>query len=154
MLALSWSGVTTTTLASRHFSSGDGAEAQAAYGLGTRVMQAIFLPAMAIAFATAPLAGQNVGAGKVDRVRQTFRSAAGMGSAIMLVLTRMNPAMRLKSRCGMTPFKKGVVWASHGMRTAGRFFKMARTVRSATRSGVSSRVNSGALAPSKSPVEM
>lgn len=64
-----------------------GAEAQAGYGLGSRVMQAIFLPAMAVAFATAPLAGQNVGAGRFDRVRQTFRSAAVLGSAIMAMLT-------------------------------------------------------------------
>jgi len=50
-------------------------------------MQAIFLPAMAIAFATAPVAGQNVGANKPDRVRATFRTAVMVLSAIMLVLT-------------------------------------------------------------------
>jgi Na+-driven multidrug efflux pump len=64
-----------------------GAEAQAGYGLGSRVLQAIFLPAMAVAFAAAPLAGQNVGAARPERVRETFRSAAGLGSAIMLLLT-------------------------------------------------------------------
>ena len=36
-----------------------GADAQAGFGVGSRVMQAIFLPAMAVAFACAPLAGQN-----------------------------------------------------------------------------------------------
>jgi putative MATE family efflux protein len=64
-----------------------GAAAQAGFGVGSRVMQAIFLPAMAIAFATAPLAGQNVGAGQFTRVRQTFIVAAFLGSTIMLVLT-------------------------------------------------------------------
>ncbi len=64
-----------------------GAPAQAGYGLGSRIMQAIFLPAMAVAFATAPLAGQNFGAGRFDRVRATFRSAALLGSAIMVVIT-------------------------------------------------------------------
>lgn len=64
-----------------------GAEAQAGFGVGSRVMQAIFLPAMAVAFATAPLAGQNFGAGAWDRVRKTFRDAAVAGSAIMLLLT-------------------------------------------------------------------
>ena len=64
-----------------------GAEAQAGFGLGSRVLQAIFLPAMALAFATAPLAGQNVGARQFDRVRLTFRSAALLGSSIMLFLT-------------------------------------------------------------------
>ena len=66
---------------------GFGAEAQAGFGIGSRVMQAIFLPAMAVAFATAPLAGQNFGARLADRVRGTIRSAVLYGSAIMLVLT-------------------------------------------------------------------
>ena len=66
-----------------------GAAAQAGFGIGSRVMQAIFLPAMAVAFATAPVAGQNVGAQRPDRVRETFRSAVTMGSVIMLGLTLM-----------------------------------------------------------------
>lgn len=66
---------------------GFGAEAQAGFGIGTRVMQAIFLPAMAVAFATAPVAGQNVGAARPDRVRRTFRTAVLAGGGIMLALT-------------------------------------------------------------------
>jgi len=66
---------------------GFGPEAQAGFGVGSRVMQAIFLPAMAIAFATAPVAGQNMGAAKPDRVRATFRTAVMTLSAIMVVLT-------------------------------------------------------------------
>ncbi len=66
-----------------------GAAAQAGYGVGSRVMQAIFLPAMAVAFATAPIAGQNVGAGHHGRVRETFRAAALMSSLLMLLLTLM-----------------------------------------------------------------
>lgn len=64
-----------------------GPTAQAGFGVGSRVMQAIFLPAMAIAFATAPVAGQNMGAGHHDRVRETFRTAISALSAIMLTLT-------------------------------------------------------------------
>jgi len=64
-----------------------GSTAQAGFGIGSRVMQAIFLPAMAIAFATSPVAGQNFGAQRFDRVRETFRSAALIGSIIMLGLT-------------------------------------------------------------------
>jgi MATE family, multidrug efflux pump len=67
----------------RHF----GAQAQAGFGVGSRVMQAIFLPAMAVAFATAPIAGQNVGGGKLDRVRETFKASVLLGSTIMIVLT-------------------------------------------------------------------
>lgn len=64
-----------------------GATAQAGYGLGARVMQSIFLPAMAVAFAASPVAGQNVGAGLGDRVRETFRMAALIGSGVMLAAT-------------------------------------------------------------------
>ena len=39
-----------------------GASAQAGFGIGVRVMQSLFLPAVAIAFATAPVVGQNFGA--------------------------------------------------------------------------------------------
>lgn len=64
-----------------------GAAAQAGFGLGTRLMQSIFLPAMAIAFATGPIAGQNYGAQQFQRVRATFRSAATMSVGLMIVLT-------------------------------------------------------------------
>jgi putative MATE family efflux protein len=64
-----------------------GPEAQAGYGIGSRIMQAFFLPAMAIAFAAAPVAGQNIGAGRADRAQATFRDAALMGSALMAALT-------------------------------------------------------------------
>jgi putative MATE family efflux protein len=67
----------------RHF----GSEAQAGYGVGSRVMQAVFLPAMAVAFAVAPVAGQNFGAGRGDRVRRTVRDAAVISSGLMVVLT-------------------------------------------------------------------
>jgi putative MATE family efflux protein len=64
-----------------------GPAAQAGFGVGSRVMQAIFLPAMAIAFAAAPLAGQNVGALQPARVRETFQSAARIGAGVMVTLT-------------------------------------------------------------------
>jgi putative MATE family efflux protein len=61
-----------------------GAAAQAGFGIGSRVMQGIFLPAMAIAFAVAPLAGQNYGARKMERVRETFRVASVQSTVVML----------------------------------------------------------------------
>jgi putative MATE family efflux protein len=66
---------------------GFGAQAQAGFGIASRVMQSIFLPAMAVAFACAPIAGQNFGARQADRVRSTFAHAAVIGSLIMLALT-------------------------------------------------------------------
>lgn len=65
---------------------GFGPTAQAGFGIGSRVMQAIFLPAMAIAFATAPLAGQNMGAGRSDRVRATYWTSVAAQAAIMVLL--------------------------------------------------------------------
>lgn len=64
-----------------------GPATQAGYGVGSRMMQAIFLPAMAVAFATAPIAGQNFGARNAARVRETFRVAVWMGGGVMVVLT-------------------------------------------------------------------
>lgn len=65
---------------------GFGPEAQAGFGVGGRVMQAVFLPAMAMAFAAAPIAGQNFAAGLHERTRKTFGTAALMGTGLMLVL--------------------------------------------------------------------
>jgi Na+-driven multidrug efflux pump len=48
-----------------------GAAAQAGFGIGIRVVQALFLPTVAIAFAAAPVAGQNFGAGLGARVSST-----------------------------------------------------------------------------------
>jgi putative MATE family efflux protein len=64
-----------------------GTAAQAGFGTGTRIMQAIFLPGMAIAFAAAPVAGQNFGAKHWDRVRETLRVSVFASVAIMTVLT-------------------------------------------------------------------
>ncbi|HEY2418130.1 MAG TPA: MATE family efflux transporter, partial [Steroidobacteraceae bacterium] len=64
-----------------------GAAAQAGFGIGSRIMQSIFGPAMAIAFAAAPIAGQNFGARRADRVRATFRAAVLASCAVMASLT-------------------------------------------------------------------
>ena len=62
-----------------------GAAAQAGFGIGMRVLQAGFMPVVALGFAVAPVAGQNFGAGRYDRVRETFRAAATMAVALMIV---------------------------------------------------------------------
>ncbi|MGB6306479.1 MAG: MATE family efflux transporter [Steroidobacteraceae bacterium] len=64
-----------------------GQDAQAGFGIGQRLMQSMFLPAMAVAFATAPIVGQNFGARQFARVRETFVLAALIGSCIMVMLT-------------------------------------------------------------------
>jgi putative MATE family efflux protein len=62
-----------------------GAAAQAGFGIGLRIIQASFLPAVALGFAVGPVAGQNFGARRADRVRATFYDAAGMVVAGMLI---------------------------------------------------------------------
>jgi putative MATE family efflux protein len=64
-----------------------GAAAQAGFGVGGRLMQSMFLPAVAIAFATAPVAGQNFGARRGDRVRKAFAVSATMAAIVMILLT-------------------------------------------------------------------
>jgi putative MATE family efflux protein len=64
-----------------------GPDAQAGFGIGIRIMQSMFLPAMAVAFAAAPIIGQNFAAGKFLRVRETFLLATLIGSCIMVCLT-------------------------------------------------------------------
>jgi putative MATE family efflux protein len=68
---------------------GFGPVAQAGYGVGTRVLQAMFLPTIAVAFAAAPIAGQNFGARNAARVRETFRSAVVAISLLMGALTAL-----------------------------------------------------------------
>jgi putative MATE family efflux protein len=64
-----------------------GADAQAGFGIGIRIMQSMFLPAMAVAFAAAPIVGQNFAAGKFARVRETFALSTLIGSCIMVLMT-------------------------------------------------------------------
>jgi putative MATE family efflux protein len=64
-----------------------GAPAQAGFGVGSRVMQAVFLPALAVAFAVPAIVGQNFGAREAARVRATFRTATWINVVFMLSLT-------------------------------------------------------------------
>jgi putative MATE family efflux protein len=64
-----------------------GADAQAGFGIGMRINQSLFLPAMAVAFAAAPIVGQNFAAGKFARVRETFVHSALFAAVIMAGLT-------------------------------------------------------------------
>lgn len=58
-----------------------GAAAQAGFGIGMRVMQAGFMPVVALGFSVAPVAGQNFGARLGSRVRATFKDAARLAVA-------------------------------------------------------------------------
>jgi MATE family, multidrug efflux pump len=62
-----------------------GAAAQAGFGIGLRLIQAGFMPVVALGFSVAPVAGQNFGARKADRVRATFVDAALLAAGVMAV---------------------------------------------------------------------
>jgi Na+-driven multidrug efflux pump len=64
-----------------------GAAAQAGFGIGSRIIGLIQVPALAIAMAAGPIAGQNFGAGNGERVRETFRQVALMATAVMVAFT-------------------------------------------------------------------
>ena len=63
-----------------------GPAAQAGFGLGSRVMQAMFLPLMAISFAIAPIAGQNfgVGAKRINEADPRVKAAIYMSAPVNL----------------------------------------------------------------------
>src|SRR5437773_3739013 len=63
-----------------------GPAAQAGFGVGARVMQALFLPVVALSFAVSPVVGQNFGGRRADRVRHSVRSGLGIATGMMLVL--------------------------------------------------------------------
>jgi putative MATE family efflux protein len=76
-----------------------GAAAQAGFGIGQRVGQAGFMPVVALAFAVAPVAGQNFGALRGDRVRATFRIAAMLavgGMAALVLICQLFPAALIR----------------------------------------------------------
>jgi MATE family, multidrug efflux pump len=65
---------------------GFGPAAQAGFGVGARVMQALFLPVVALAFAVSPVVGQNFGGRRADRVRQSVYSAIAIATVMMCAL--------------------------------------------------------------------
>jgi putative MATE family efflux protein len=62
-----------------------GAAAQAGFGIGMRIVQAGFMPVVALGFSVAPVAGQNFGARQAQRVKDTFRDAALMATGVMVL---------------------------------------------------------------------
>ena len=62
-----------------------GAASQAGFGIGQRIVQAGFMPVVALGFAVAPVAGQNYGARLPERVKATFKDASLMAAAVMVL---------------------------------------------------------------------
>ncbi|ALM54394.1 MATE family efflux transporter [Halomonas huangheensis] len=56
--------------------AGFGTVTLAAYGIGTRLLSFVIIPALGLAQATSALVGQNIGAGKVERAEKTANLSA------------------------------------------------------------------------------
>ena len=63
-----------------------GAAAQAGFGIALRIVQAGFMPVVALGFAVAPVAGQNFGARQRARVKDAFKIAATLAAVVMIGL--------------------------------------------------------------------
>lgn len=86
-----------------YFVNRHGSAAVAAYGIATRIEQIILLPAIGLNMAVLAIAGQNNGAGRPDRVRETVRAALRFGllaliPGLLLMLAWPHPAMALFTR--------------------------------------------------------
>lgn len=70
----------------QRFINGFGSDAIAAYGAAANVDNLFFLPAISLNLAVSSMAGQNVGAGKLDRARMTAAYALLYSGAVSLAL--------------------------------------------------------------------
>ncbi len=68
-----------------YFASRFGDAAVAAYGVATRIEQVVLLPVLGLTSATLAIAGQSLGAGRVDRVRDVWRAGLREGLVVMLI---------------------------------------------------------------------
>jgi putative MATE family efflux protein len=66
-----------------------GPAAQAGFGIGSRLLGVIHMPALSMAFAAGAIAGQNFGAGNRERVAETFKSVLLLGTAVMIAFTML-----------------------------------------------------------------
>lgn len=84
MMVISLSGVIIITLVNSY-----GTAVTAAFGIGMQIDMLATIPFMSIAMAATTIAGQNLGAQKLDRVFQTLRISVLFGLAVALVCTVM-----------------------------------------------------------------
>jgi putative MATE family efflux protein len=88
-------------MATIYYALGDfGPSAQAGFSIGSRVLGLIQVPAMAIAFAAAPIIGQNFGAGNSGRVKQAITHVLFAVTLVMTfatAVTQWRPELLLRS---------------------------------------------------------
>jgi putative MATE family efflux protein len=82
MIVVSLAGVFILSLVNSY-----GTDVTAAFGIGMQIDMLATIPAMSIGMAATSIAGQNLGAQKLDRVFETLRMSVFFGLAIALVCT-------------------------------------------------------------------
>ncbi|MCO5067401.1 MAG: MATE family efflux transporter [Kiritimatiellae bacterium] len=68
-----------------YFASRFGDVAVAGYGVATRIEQVVLLPVLGLTSATLAIAGQSLGAGRIERVREAWHAGLREGLLVMLV---------------------------------------------------------------------
>ncbi|MDP4008192.1 MAG: MATE family efflux transporter [Candidatus Peregrinibacteria bacterium] len=63
-----------------------GTDAVAAYGIGTRILSFIIIPAVGLSIATSTLVGQNIGAKKIERAERLSHVSAGVSLVVLTIL--------------------------------------------------------------------
>ena len=58
----------------------------ASYGIGSSVLQVVIIPAMGLSMAISALAGQNIGAGNIERASEIAKLGAWIGFAVLSVI--------------------------------------------------------------------
>ena len=69
-----------------YFASRFGTNAVAAYGAAIRIEQVALIPTIGLNIALATIVGQNNGAGKMERVRQAYKTSLLYGAVIMIAV--------------------------------------------------------------------
>ena len=62
-----------------------GTDAVAAYGVGTRVLSCVIVPAMGLSIATSALVGQNIGAGRIERAARTSNTSCVISFSVLTI---------------------------------------------------------------------
>lgn len=63
-----------------------GTLALAAYGIGTRILSFVIIPAIGLSMATSALVGQNIGAGKIKRAEEIIRMSTIVGFTLLTIV--------------------------------------------------------------------
>ncbi len=63
-----------------------GTVALAAYGIGTRILSFVIIPALGLSMATSTLVGQNIGAGKIERAEKIGKLSLWTGFIVLTIV--------------------------------------------------------------------